>query len=223
MHWLSFFIGLLVGWLIELAIDFFYWRRRAIPDTGDTTKLQNELNAAKDRIRELETEIEKLRAQQRQCQDDAEKLQACNQNLQTTYEELETIHARVKELEDQLGKTQIDLQRCTEQLEEAQAAPPPAVAFAPVRSPEPMEPDDLRKIEGIGVKIAGILNKHGILTFAQLAGTEVSKLEAILEEAGARYRLADPSTWPQQANLAATGDWEGLKELQDQLSGGRAK
>jgi hypothetical protein len=28
-------------------------------------------------------------------------------------------------------------------------------------------------------------------------------------------------TWPQQALLAAKGDWDGLEKLQDDLSGGR--
>jgi hypothetical protein len=33
--------------------------------------------------------------------------------------------------------------------------------------------------------------------------------------------MMDASTWPQQAKLAAKGDWDGLEKLQDELSGGR--
>ena len=92
-----------------------------------------------------------------------------------------------------------------------EASPPAAAA--------PAQPDDLKKLEGIGPKVAGLLNQAGILTFAQLAETPVSRLQDILESAG--YRYMDPTSWPQQAALAAAGDWEGLHKLQDELSGGR--
>ena len=50
--------------------------------------------------------------------------------------------------------------------------------------------DDLKKIEGIGPKIAGLLNEDGIVTFEDLASAELSKLQAILEAAGSRYKNA---------------------------------
>lgn len=81
--------------------------------------------------------------------------------------------------------------------------------------------DDLKKIEGIGPKIAEHLNSAGISSFEELAKTDVEKLKQILEDAGPRYKMHDPSTWPEQSGIAATGDWDKLKELQDQLSGGR--
>ena len=83
-----------------------------------------------------------------------------------------------------------------------------------------VEPDDLKRIEGIGPKIASVLQAAGIATFASLADTDVSRLQEILDKEP-RLRLADPSTWPQQARLAADGDWTALEKLQDELSGGR--
>ncbi len=85
----------------------------------------------------------------------------------------------------------------------------------------PVEPDDLKKVEGIGPKIEGLLNAAGIQTWAQLAGAEVSRLQSVLDDAGPRYRVHDPATWPRQAGLAADGKWEELEELQDRLKGGR--
>lgn len=84
---------------------------------------------------------------------------------------------------------------------------------------EPHEPDDLTKIEGIGPKIASVFNASGISTFSQLAGFDVEKLQQILDEAD--VRLGDPSTWAEQAKLAAEGDWDALDKLQDELQGGR--
>lgn len=80
--------------------------------------------------------------------------------------------------------------------------------------------DDLTVIEGIGPKINELLNNDGIVTFAQLAKTSTSAVQAVLDKAGPRYRLAKPGTWPQQAALAAENRWDALKKLQDSLKGG---
>jgi large subunit ribosomal protein L27 len=85
------------------------------------------------------------------------------------------------------------------------------------------EGDDLKKIEGVGPKIAEIFNAAGINTYAELAATSVDKLSEILAEAGSRYASKNPGTWPEQAKLAAEGNWEVLKDLQEKLKGGLEK
>lgn len=95
-----------------------------------------------------------------------------------------------------------------------------AILAADIGSPRP--PDDLRVIEGIGPRIAGVLNAAGIGTFHDLAATDAERIEAILAAEDPRLaRLATPDTWPEQAALAAAGDWEALAELTDTLKGGR--
>ncbi len=81
--------------------------------------------------------------------------------------------------------------------------------------------DDLKKVEGIGPKIEGLLNADGIMTFSQLASASTERLQKILDDAGPRYRIADPGTWPEQAALARDGKWDELETLQDNLKGGR--
>jgi predicted flap endonuclease-1-like 5' DNA nuclease len=93
----------------------------------------------------------------------------------------------------------------------------PMMPTAPMVSPTAM--DDLKIIEGIGPKIASLLQETGIHTFEQLSKTPVSRLQDILQTAN--LRLADPGTWPQQASLAAIGKWDELKALQDSLKGGK--
>ncbi|PIF05522.1 MAG: 50S ribosomal protein L27 [Draconibacterium sp.] len=83
--------------------------------------------------------------------------------------------------------------------------------------------DDLKKIEGIGPKIAGLFNDAGVNTFAELAAKKPEELSDILAEAGSRYAAHNPATWPEQAKLAADGKWDELKELQDKLDGGVRK
>lgn len=81
--------------------------------------------------------------------------------------------------------------------------------------------DDLTKVEGIGPKISLLLQGAGITSFAQLAATAVDRLKEILSGGGPRYQLWDPGTWPEQAALAAAGDWDGFKKLKGELKAGR--
>lgn len=83
-------------------------------------------------------------------------------------------------------------------------------------------PDDLKRIEGIGSKIADVLSAAGITTFAQLSKTKPDQIIEILEETDPNLlKLADPATWPNQARLAAGGKWEALERYQEKLKGGQ--
>ncbi len=81
--------------------------------------------------------------------------------------------------------------------------------------------DDLAKIEGIGPKIALLLNRNGVSTFKELSTMKAEDIKAILDKGGSSYQIHDPASWPQQANLAADGKWDELKKLQDKLIGGK--
>ena len=99
----------------------------------------------------------------------------------------------------------------------------PAKEAAPAKKEEApkaaAEADDLKKVEGIGPKIAEVLGEAGVTTYAQLAGMERDTIKAILETV-ATLKSKEPKTWPQQAKLAADGKWDELKTLQDELMGG---
>ena len=82
-------------------------------------------------------------------------------------------------------------------------------------------PDDLTRIEGIGPKVARVLNDAGITTFDALARANPADLERTLDEAG--LQMMDPNGWIEQARLAAKGDWAELEKLQNELKGGRRK
>ena len=79
--------------------------------------------------------------------------------------------------------------------------------------------DDLKKVEGIGPKIAETLNAAGITTFADLAKTDAAKISEIIAEVRGNH-VTD--TWPAQPKLAAEGKWDELKKWQDELNGGKA-
>jgi len=115
--------------------------------------------------------------------------------------------------------------------EPAKIAEVPAEKKAPAKKAAAKKPaakkatkaDDLKKIEGIGPKIASILTEAGYETFAKLSKANPEKIrEILLEKGGKRYAMHDPETWPKQAELAAAGKWDELKKWQDELDGGRS-
>ena len=83
------------------------------------------------------------------------------------------------------------------------------------------QPDDLKAVEGIGPKIEKLLKEAGIKDWKQLTETSTDKIQSVLTAAGGRYRLADPTTWPKQAELASAGQWKELQSYQDTLKGGK--
>ncbi|SNZ01092.1 30S ribosomal protein S2 [Flagellimonas pacifica] len=80
--------------------------------------------------------------------------------------------------------------------------------------------DDLTKVEGAGPKAAEALVAAGIDTFAKLAKADPEKIKEILTEASSRMAHLDPTSWPKQAQMAADGKWDELKEWQDNTKGG---
>jgi predicted flap endonuclease-1-like 5' DNA nuclease len=84
--------------------------------------------------------------------------------------------------------------------------------------------DDFTHILGIGQKISSILINAGIKSFSKLATTEVNHIRDILEkENPALLKLSDPTTWPEQARLAAEGDWDALSNLQNSIKASKTR
>ena len=93
---------------------------------------------------------------------------------------------------------------------------------SPSKNKKAINKNDFTVIEGIGPKIASILQKAGIQSFEQLAKTDVTNLQIILAKAGKQYQKHNPATWGQQANLAATGKWEVLAVWKKRIKGGKS-
>lgn len=86
--------------------------------------------------------------------------------------------------------------------------------------------DDLTIIEGVGPKINELMKAHGVNTFADVAKSSVPNLQKVLDAGGPHFRLANPETWPQQAQMVVDNRWSALKAFQDQMgrrTGGPAK
>ena len=107
----------------------------------------------------------------------------------------------------------------TKEAEPKKAAAPKAEAKKAAPKKATGKADDLKKIEGIGPKIASTLVEAGIATFADLAKAKPAKISEIIADVRGNH-VTD--TWPEQAKLAAEGKWDELKKWQDELDGGKA-
>ncbi len=99
------------------------------------------------------------------------------------------------------------------------AAPKKDAPAKKAAAPKTTKADDLKKVEGIGPKIAETLAAAGISTFAELAKAKPAKIAEIIADVRGNH-VTD--TWPAQAKLAADGKWDELKKWQDELDGGKA-
>lgn len=210
-HTLEILLMLLVAFLLGLLLGYILWYK--------WRKMYLDLTAEHDRLKALHLNLEKDHASLRyRC----EELERDNHNLRD----------KVMHLESDVAAWKAKLALCEENLNAAvnsslgypgaetsrSAASAEALAFV---APTPISPDDLKMVEGIGPKIEKLCNDAGIWTFRQLAETAVERLRQILDDAGPAYKIADPSTWPTQAEMAANGAWEKLKEYQEFLIGGK--
>ena len=97
------------------------------------------------------------------------------------------------------------------------AAPPAEV----VKSPDGKTADDLKVVEGIGPKVEEALKAAGIGSWQELAAAEADRIREILSEAEGNFSGQEPTTWPEQAQMAVDGEWEKLQKWQDELDGGK--
>ncbi|MEZ7499010.1 50S ribosomal protein L21 [Flavobacterium sp. Arc3] len=105
----------------------------------------------------------------------------------------------------------------------AKKAAPKAAKVAEAKAPKASKKaDDLKIVEGVGPKAAEALVAAGIDTFAKLAKAKAAAVKEILEASESKLSHLDPTTWAQQAQLAADGKMDELKKLQDELNGGKA-
>lgn len=81
--------------------------------------------------------------------------------------------------------------------------------------------DNLKIVEGIGPKIESLLNDAGITSFADVVESGATGIQKVLDNAGPKYQMHNPTTWPDQAELAMQERWSELKEYQDLLNAGK--
>jgi predicted flap endonuclease-1-like 5' DNA nuclease len=212
LWWLLF--GLLAGFVLAWLLGAGARRAApattaALPDGGAALSADGQRQGA---------ELDQLKASRAT---DGAQLAAARADLASAaaahHDEIDQLHAELLATRAQLAKElsahSADAQKLAALGSSAGAA---AFGFFPkTRSGD----DDLAIVEGIGPKIANLLRGNGIRTFEQLAATPVPRLHDLLAAAGPRFKIANhPDTWPQQAGLCAKGQWQELRQLQEDLA-----
>ncbi len=192
-------------------------REEAISLLGDQIKEKD------DSIKQLEEDLNTLKEEKQTSITRAEKVEAMIQEREKEIEERdssielmrEDLTALEKKAQDALTRAEA-AEACIANLEEAleERAQEAASQKTRIRSMQ----DDLSVIDGIGPRISSVLRSAGITSFSKLAESEAEEIRGILvAENPSLTRLTDPSTWHEQAMLAADGDWGGLKAVQDSI------
>ena len=130
------------------------------------------------------------------------------------------IYFKLKALEEQVASQETESTNEPEVSAENVKAAPMGFVAPNVEVDDP-KLNDLKIVEGIGPKVEELLKDNGIANLGVMAQTKSEDIKAILDSQGARFKLADPSTWPKQAQMAVDGNWDRLKEFQDFLLGGK--
>ncbi|GAA4701311.1 Helix-hairpin-helix domain-containing protein [Promicromonospora umidemergens] len=83
-------------------------------------------------------------------------------------------------------------------------------------------PDDLRRIEGVGPKIAAALVAAGYPTYARIAAATEDELREAVAGQGIKF-APSAASWADQAQYLVDSDTKGLDEYQDYLVGGQER
>jgi hypothetical protein len=134
--------------------------------------------------------------------------------------------AQIENLNEQLRKAKNDLIICESERnilnsKLAEGAPAKAKQESITFAGTKYKWDDLKIVEGIGPKIAELLNAAGINSWKALSETAPERIREVLDAAGPQFNIHEPATWPEQARLANAADWDALKKMQEALDGGR--
>jgi predicted flap endonuclease-1-like 5' DNA nuclease len=188
LPWITFFIGILVGWLVTWLILTGGKRdleRRVAQMEEELQRREIELAACRE---ESENKAAELKGQIKMLKSD---LKTCTGELKTATAEREVCTAELETLQSQIADLQDQLQ--------AQAAAAPAGARGAAIDIDLGEPevDDFTQITGIGPAFAARLSAAGIYRYAQLAEADPDELPNAL---GLQpWRKAEPEVWVVEA------------------------
>ena len=219
-------IGGVVGWLLRSL------GRGGGADTAAVDAARDDATRARARITELEDSIAHLEltladAEQRR---DQPATVAPDQPLPPPSAEVIELTRRLAEQQHWVSELRVrlwnseaknrDLQAVVDSHVVAAAPPEPDLAAAAHVLGVPVRMNDFTVIEGIGPAIAHLCVNRGITTWWSMANADLSVLRSMLAEAGPKFQVHDPTSWPQQARLLANGEWEKFRRLVDALRSG---
>ena len=213
-------ISLAAGLFLGILISWLYWSRK-VREREDyiedlETSLMKKVEDLNEQARDQKADLERLNGELSQGKEVIDDL---NAKVQEKDDSIDVLKEKVADLEklkgDGLTRAEVAETRVRE-LESLLTEKEQEVATLSARA-NAMQ-DDLSFLDGIGPKVSALLRFAGIKSFSRLASTDVDRIREILEAENPNLlRLTDPSTWPEQARMAADGNWVALSALQNEL------
>lgn len=235
-----FILGILFGWLLEWLFFNFWVKGRSSNSSAGSTEasaLKSELNSKNKTIADLKSKLEI--AESRANESAKAKSEVAAAPAKTVTKPAASPKAKTKTKTTTTSATKAKTATTAETKKavkkpaakaKAKTATKSKAAKTTKKTTAPKKPatrkiaakasgDDLTKLSGIGPSMALKLNELGISSFNKLSEMDDDILRDMLEASGARLNNNKEAmdSWNEQAELAAKGDFSGLKQLQEEL------
>ena len=168
--------------------------------TTEKSKLTEQLSASEQTSEMTRRQLAAMKEQLDRANDERQEAKTL---LEHSLAEKEAVEQKMKEVSEQ-HLSQMD--KLQTQIDELQRNS---------RKTSTVRRDNLKRISGITPKIETLLRAAGLDSFENLSAATPAALQNVIETAGKRYQKLDPSSWPKEARIAATGNWDELKSFQD--------
>lgn len=223
-----------LGLFIGAIISWFYWSRQIDRREEKLEELENLNNEKDTELKKLTSDLVDLRENIKARENTIESL---NKRMQDLTSQIAERNNQISENHEAISALKEDLENLEKEKQDhitrANGAETMALDLEKALNEKDLKvkkleariramQDDFTILAGIGPKISIILRANGITSFAKLADTSIEKIKDILvAENPNLLRLTDPSTWPEQAQLASVGKWESLSTLKNQIKESR--
>ncbi len=208
--------------LAKMKLQLANAEKDAAKAKADATASINAANVAhNETVAKLNAQIIAVEGDLQKSKSDAASASASLSSSQN--DELVFLKSKLAAAESKVSSLESDLATCKAAVSSATAGSVSSmtsgsnegIVSKPKTSPfSSIENTNLEIIEGIGPKMAEVLNENGIHTWSDLSGKSFADLRATLDKYGDKYKIIDPSTWINEAKLAAAGDWRGVIDAQ---------
>jgi len=189
-------------------------------DSAKAGNMQSELARFKNDNTQHRSLIAKLENENKELDNQKQKIESL-QNKLNSVENDKTQHlsliGKLEQENTHIGSKVSDLEG---EISSLKTAPELDLAAAKAAGISIKSEKDLAAIEGVGPKIAELLQANGINNLKDLSEADTVKIKGILNKGGSQFQMANPGTWSDQASLACNNRWPALKSLQDVLDGG---
>lgn len=227
----AFVLGILVGWLAEWLF-YTFWVKGG--DNADCAALKSQLDEKKREISTLQGKLESALAEsaaKKSSPSIAEVLASGSASVSNKKAEptsksstTETVTPAKKQAPQKLASsttttTKTAKKSPAKKSSTNKAADTKSSASKAKTKTAANKGDDFTKISGIGPSMAATLKELGIDSYTKLASTDDDILRDMLEDSGARMNNNKEAmdSWNEQATLAAKGDFDALKKMQEAM------